>query len=81
MSAGGNICPFSFRTRFSRVTLLLATVSTKDHQYLLRGNKTKKETKKEEDVIGWFVWIVRGHKLPLSLSDEPGPKLVVGCQG
>jgi hypothetical protein len=31
------ICPFSFRTRFSRVTLLFATMSTKEHQYLFRG--------------------------------------------
>ena len=60
MSAGGNVCPFSFLRRFSRLTLLLATVSTKDHQYLPRENKTKKEGCD----CGWLVWIVRGPKLP-----------------
>jgi len=41
------------------------------------------EGKKEEekDVIGWSVWIVLGPKLPLTLCDEPTPKLVVGFQG
>jgi len=70
------ICPFSFRTRFSRVTLLFATMSTKDTSIYSGGKK-----KKEKDMIGWSVWIFRGPKLPLTLCDEPTPKLVVGCQG
>ena len=40
-STGGNICPFSSRTRFSRVTLLFATMSTKEHQYLFRKKKKR----------------------------------------
>ena len=75
-STGGNICPFPY-TFFARDPSLCHYVH-KRNSVFIQGGKKKEE---EKDVIGWSVWIVRGPKLPLTLRDEPTPKLVVGCQG